>query len=194
MAGSRLISLEQEKKQIEAALIGELAQRAVRQGVVDNPAEVVVRDILPLTDLGSSTTGATSETAANGGYRSEDWSVDLSTYQKGSSTASSSGAYNTVVNCNMNKEKVVGFLGVQQEDQRNVVAIKWSLGSGAKIKDIWQIGHVPENGTMYAENPIIYNSTNVAKVEYYINSVGQVRLILLGKTAEAKGDTILGAE
>ncbi len=191
MAGSRLVSMDQERKQIEAALIGELSQRAVRQGVVDNPAEVVVRDILPLTDLGSGTTGATS---ATGGYRSEDWSVNLTTYQRDASTASSAGAYNEVVNCNLNKEKVVGFMGVQQEDQRNVVAIRWSLGSGAKIKDIWQVGHVAEGGVMYAENPIIYNSTNVAKVEYYINSRTQVRMILLGKTAEAKGDTILGAE
>lgn len=191
MAGSRLISLDQEKKVIESALIGELAQRAVRQGVVDNPAEVVVRDILPLTDLGSGTTGATS---ATGGYRTEDWSVNLSSVQQDASTASSAGAYNTVINVNLNKEKVVGFVGVQQEDQRNVVAIRWSLGSGAKIKDIWQIGHVAENGVMYAENPIIYNSTNVAKVEYYINSKTGVRLILLGKTSEAKGDTILGAE
>jgi len=194
MAGSRLVSLAQEKKQIEAALIGELAQRAVRQGVVDNPAEVVVRDLLPLTDLGGATTGSTSETAATGGYRSEDWSVNLTTYARGSSTASVAGAYNTVINCNMNKEKVVGFMGVQQEDQRNVVAIRWSLGSGAKIKDIWQVGHVEEGGVMYAENPIIYNSTNVAKVEYYVNSLTSVRMILLGKAAEAKGDTILGAE
>lgn len=191
MAGSRMLALDGEKKSIESALIGELGQRAVRQGVVDSPTEVVVRDILPLTDLGSGTTNATS---ASAGYRSEDWSVNLTTYQQDGSTASSKGAYNTVVNCNMNKEKVIGFMGVQQEDQRNVVAIRWSLGSGAKIKDIWQIGHVEEGGTMYAENPIIYNSTNVAKVEYYINSTTQVRLILLGKTAEAKGDTILGAE
>ena len=194
MAGSRLTSMDAEKKQIEAALMGELAQRAVRQGVVDNPAEVVVRDILPLTDLGGATTGSSSETEATGGYRSEDWSVNLTTYARGSSTASAAGAYNTVINCNMNKEKVVGFMGVQQEDQRNVVAIRWSLGSGAKIKDIWQVGHVAENGVMYAENPIIYNSTNVAKVEYYVNSLTSVRMILLGKTAEAKGDTILGAE
>lgn len=191
MAGSRLLATDGEKKSIEMALIGELAQRAARQGVVDNPAEVVIRDILPLTDLGSGTTGATS---ATGGYRTEDWSVNLSTYQRDASTASSAGAYNEVVNCNMNKEKVMGFMGVQQEDVRNVVAIRWSLGSGAKIKDIWQIGHVAENGVMYAENPIIYNSTNVAKIEYYINSRTSVRLILLGKTAEAKGDTILGAE
>jgi hypothetical protein len=191
MAGSRLLAMDSEKKTIESALIGELSQRAVRQGVVDTSSEVVVRDILPLTDLGGTSTGSTS---ATGGYRTEDWSVNLSSVQRNASTASSAGAYNEVVNCNMNKEKVIGFVGIQQEDQRNVVAIRWSLGSGAKIKDIWQVGHVAEGGVMYAENPIIYNSTNVAKVEYYINSRTSVRMILLGKTAEAKGDTILGAE
>lgn len=191
MAGSRILSIDGEKKNLEAVLVQELQRRAVAQGITDSPTEVVIRDMLPLTDLGSATTNATS---ASGGYRTEEWRADLRTYQYDGSTASSAGAYNTAVNVSLNKEKVIGFIGVRKHGEDAVAAIRWGLGSGAKIKDIWQLDYVPEDGTMYAENPIIYNSTNVAKIEYYLKAVAIVNLQLLGKTAEAKGDTILGAE
>lgn len=192
MAGSRILSNDSTKQTIESALIGELAQRAVRQGVVDNPADVVVRDILPLTDLATGTTGAITSTY---GFTSENWRVDLRTYQQDGSTASSANAYNLVVKVNLNKEKVVGFAGVRKLGEDMVSAIRWSLGSGAKIKDIWQIDYLPEDGgVMYAENPIIFNSSNVVKMEYYLKSPGISFLQLIGKTAEARSDTIVGTE
>jgi len=191
MAGSRILSNEMEKRSIESALIGEIAKRAVRQGVVDNPADVVVRDILPLTDLASGTTGATSSSY---GFTSENWRVDLRDYEQ-DETASSANAYNLVAKVNLNKEKVVGFMGVRKTGEDMVSAIRWSLGSGAKIKDIWQIDYVPEDGgVMYAENPIIFNATNVVKMEYYLKSTGISYLQIMGKTAEARSDTIVGTE
>ncbi len=191
MAGSRILSNETEKRSIESALIGEIAKRAVRQGVVDNPADVVVRDILPLTDLASGTTGATSSSY---GFTSENWRVDLRSYQQDES-ASAANAYNLVAKVNLNKEKVVGFMGVRKTGEDMVSAIRWSLGSGAKIKDIWQIDYLPEDGgVMYAENPIIFNSTNVVKMEYYLKSTGISFLQIMGKTAEARSDTIVGTE
>ena len=191
MAGSRILSNENEKRTIESALIGEIAKRAVRQGVVDNPADVVVRDILPLTDLGGSTTNATSSTY---GFTSENWRVDLRDYEQ-DETASSANAYNLVAKVNLNKEKVMGFMGVRKAGEDMVSAIRWSLGSGAKIKDIWQIDYVPEDGgVMYAENPIIFNATNVVKMEYYLKSPGISYLQIMGKTAEARSDTIVGTE
>ena len=192
MAGSRILSNENEKRTIESALIGEIAQRAVRQGVVDNPVDVVVRDILPLTDLGGSTTNATS---ASYGFTSENWRVNLKDYQQDGSTASAANAYNLVVKVNLNKEKVIGFMGVRKAGEDMVSAIRWSLGSGAKIKDIWQIDYLPEDGgVMYAENPIIFNATNVVKMEYYLKSPGISYLQIMGKTAEARSDTIVGTE
>jgi hypothetical protein len=190
LAGSRLLSLDNEKKTIETALVGELTRRAIRQGVVNTPGDVVVRDILPLTDLGGSTTNATSSTY---GYVSESWRNDFRSYEQ-DGTASTASAYNIAVKVNLNKEKVMGFVGVRKAGEDMVSAIKWSLGSGAKTKDIWQIDYLPEDGTMYAENPIIYNATNDMKIEYYLKSTGICYLQLIGKTAEAKGDTILGAE
>lgn len=191
MAGSRILSDDNTKRTIESALIGEIAQRAVRQGVVDNPADVVTRDILPLTDLATGTTGATSSSY---GFTSENWRVDLRDYQQDQS-ASSANAYNLVAKVNLNKEKVIGFAGVRKLGEDNVSAIRWSLGSGAKIKDIWQIDYLPEDGgVMYAENPIIFNATNVVKMEYYVKSPGISFLQIIGKTAEARSDTIVGTE
>jgi len=191
MAGSRILSNETEKRSIESALIGEIAKRAVRQGVVDNPADVVVRDILPLTDLATGTTGAISSSY---GFTSENWRVDLRDYEQ-DETASSANAYNLVAKVNLNKEKVVGFMGVRKTGEDMVSAIRWSLGSGAKIKDIWQIDYVSEDGgVMYAENPIIFNATNVVKMEYYLKSTGISYLQIIGKTAEARSDTIVGTE
>lgn len=191
MAGSRILSSDQEKKSIEQAIVGEIATRAVRQGVADNPTEVVVRDILPLTDLGGDTTNSTS---ASYGFVSENWRVDLRTLQQDGTTASAANAYNLVAKVNLNKEKVMGFAGIRKAGEDMVSAIRWSLGSGAKVKDIWHIDYVPENGTMYAENPIIFNATNVIKMEYYLKSPGISFLQIIGKTAEAKGDTIIGTE
>ena len=191
MAGSRILSNETEKRSIESALIGEIAKRAVRQGVVDNPADVVVRDILPLTDLATGTTGAISSSY---GFTSENWRVDLRDYEQ-DETASSANAYNLVAKVNLNKEKVIGFMGVRKTGEDMVSAIRWSLGSGAKIKDIWQIDYVSEDGgVMYAENPIIFNATNVVKMEYYLKSTGISYLQIMGKTAEARSDTIVGTE
>lgn len=192
MAGSRILSSDQEKKSIENALVGEIAQRAIRQGVVDTPKDVIVRDILPLTDLGGSTTNATS---ASYGFTSESWRVDLRTYQQDGSTASAANAYNLVAKVNMNKEKVIGFAGIRKAGEDMVSAVKWSLGSGAKVKDIWHIDYIPsDGGVMYAENPIIYNFTDSVKIEYYLKSVGISYLQIIGKVSEAKGDLILGAE
>lgn len=191
MAGLILKAMDAEIKQREAALNAELVRRAVAQGVVDNAAEAVVRDILPLTDIGGSTTNSTS---ASGGYRYEEWRADLRTYQQDASTASAANSYNTVVNCDMNKQKVIGFVGVAKKGEDSVAAIRFSLGSGTKIKDIWQIGGAPEDAIIYAENPILYNSTNKVKIEFYLKSVAIVYHQLIGKAAEPKGNTIIGAE
>jgi hypothetical protein len=191
MAGSLLYTTETETKNREIALNSVLTQKALSQGIVDSPTEVVVRDVLPMTDMGGSTTGATSATS---GYRYDEWRIDMRSFQRDGSTAVVTGGYNEAVNVNLNKEKVVGFIGAKKNGEDAVAAIKFSLGSGAKIKDIWQIGHATENGSMYADNPILFNSTNTMKIEYLLKSPAIVYLMLLGKIAEAKGDTILGAE
>lgn len=191
MAGLILKAMDVEIKQREVGLADLLLKKAHEQGVVDHPNEGVVRDILPLTDLGGTTTGASS---ASGGFRTEEWRVDMRTYQRDASTAVSSGAYNEVVNVDLNKSKVLGFVGVKKNGEDAVATIRFSLGSGTKIKDIWQLDSVPEEGSAYAENPIIYNATHKAKVEYYLKSPAIIYHQLIGKIAEPRGNVILGAE
>lgn len=191
MAGLIAMALPQEVKQREAAIAGELMRLAVAQGVVPTGNDAVVRDILPLTDVGGTTTSATT---ATGGYRTEEWRADLRTYQRDASTASSAGAYNELINVDMNKQKVIGFYGVQKRGEDLVSAIRFSLGSGTKIKDIWQLDGIPEDGLGYGENPIIYNANQKVKVEVYLKSVGIVYHQLLGKVAEPRGNVIMGAE
>lgn len=191
MAGLIAFAIQNEVKQREQAVTQELLRLAVAQGVVPSPNEGVVRDILPLTDVGGTTTGATT---ATGGYRTEEWRADLRTYQRDASTASAAGSYNEAINVDLNKQKVLGLYGVQKRGEDVVAAIRFSLGSGTKIKDIWQLDGIKEDEVGYGENPIIYNSTQKVKVEYYLKSVGIVYHQLLGKVAEPRGNVIMGAE
>lgn len=191
MAGQILIPLESDKKRYENALVQELTKRAVSQGVVDSAQELVVRDILPLTDLGG--TGNTGATSATYAYRKDYWSADFKTYDQ-AGTAISVPGYVTAISIDLNKQKIIGVLGIKARGEQNVAAVKYSLGSGAKIKDIWQIEGVDVGETYWAENPAIYNCTNTMKVEYYLAAGCAVQHVLVGKTAEAKGDTILGAD
>jgi len=164
--------------------VAELKRRAVSQGVVDDPNQVVVRDILPYTDL--------SGTAAGGGYLYEMWRADMTTYEQDASTASAANAYNEVISKDLDKEKLVGILGVRKKGEDMVSAVKFSLGTGVKIKDIWQIDQIPVNGIGLAREPLIYNCTNKLVVDYYLKNTGIVELQLVGKCAEAVGDTIIG--
>lgn len=197
MAGQVIIGLEQDQKRYENALVLELTKRIVSQGIVDSASGVVVRDILPLTDLGGSTTGSTS---ASYGYTSEIWRADLRTYQQDGSTAVAANAYNTVVNVDLKQNKVIGVLGVAKRGNEDPVSVvKFSLSS-TKIKDVWDIESVHsggdnEKGEIYwAENPMIYNGTNTMKVDFYLKSPAIVYHRLVGKTAEPRGNVILGTE
>lgn len=186
-----MVAMQSDQKRYENALVQELTKRAVSQGIVDTADELVIRDILPLTDLAGTTTGATS---SSNGFTDEVWRVDLRSYQRDGSTASAANAYNIVTNVDLNQKKLVGFLGIEKRgDEDPVSAVRFSLG-GTKIKDIWNIEGVQLDETYWGENPMIYNGTNTVKIEYYLKSPAIVYHRLVGKTAEPKGDVILGAD
>lgn len=176
----------EELKGKEADLIAELKRRAVSQGIVDSVDQVVVRDILPYTDF--------SGTASGGGYLTNAWRADLRTYQQNASTAAAAGAYNEVISKDLGKEKIIGILGVQKFGEDLVSAVRFSLGTGVKIKDIWSIESVAANGRGLALDPLIYDATNKIVVDYYLKNTGIVNICLLGKVAEAVGDTIIGGQ
>ena len=181
--GLLTIHTDDELKGKEEDMVAELTRRAVSQGVVDSADQVIVRDILPNTDFAG--------VAAGGGYLYEMWRADMTTLRQDASTASAANTYNEVISTDLDKEKLIGILGIKKGEDM-VAAVKFSLGTGVKIKDIWQIDSIPDDSIGLAREPLIYNCTNKIVVDYYLKNTGVIELELIGKTCEAIGDTIIG--
>lgn len=195
----------EEQKFIERKLAAELKRRAIEQGVARTPEELVVRDVLPVEDLG----WGCEEWTQSGVIPSCDWGVVYS------------GA--------VDDDKVMGFFGIKDETPtaysgsptqktlywqgaresfsggtselgaaRPAVAVRFDLG-GAKVKDLWQIQHIyvqhpPEAFTF---SPVIYNKSEDFRIYFYgrTNLSGErSNLILRGKVCEPKGKVIMGIE
>ena len=182
--GLLTIHTDDELKGKEEDMVAELTRRAVSQGVVDSADQVIVRDILPNTDFAG--------VAAGGGYLYEMWRADMTSLRQDASTASAANTYNEAISTDLDKEKLIGILGVKKKGEDMVAAVKFSLGTGVKIKDIWQIDSIADDSIGLAREPLIYNCTNKIVVDYYLKNRGIVELELIGKTCEAIGDTIIG--
>lgn len=172
MAG---ISLHLSPAQIQALqeqLETELEKRAVSQGVVDNVKDLVVRDILPYSDLG---------------FTDEYWAVTLS----------SATAWNTVgTDTYLDGKKVIGFIGVRILSAKPLGKLfKFSLGD-AKIKDIWNIEQLQVSDGIiegYTKEPVIYNSKDKTNIDEWCGpTTGVDTLVLLGKVAEPAGTLLMG--
>jgi len=127
----------------------------------------VVRNILPKTDLGLT---------------NEVWSWTLS----------SANNYNAVIsNLDLQKKKVIGFVGVYYPSSNPLVSIvKFTAGTGdTKIKDYWNIEHVSalEKPFALSDNFIIYDYDNVVNIYFYAKATGTDNLVLLGRVAEPSG-------
>jgi len=182
--GLLTIHTDDELKGKEEDMVAELTRRAVSQGVVDSADQVIVRDILPNTDFAG--------VAAGGGYLYEMWRADMTLLKQDAVTASAANSYNEAISTDLDKEKLIGILGIKKKGEDMVAAVKFSLGTGVKIKDIWQIDMIPDDEIGLAREPLIYNCTNKIVVDYYLKNRGIVEIELIGKCAEAIGDTIIG--
>jgi len=189
MPGLLYAILDEEIRTKQEELDRELIQRAVDQKVADTEDQVLVRDALPKTDFGGTTTNSTTVTS---GYTKESWFIDMTTYQRDGSTASVAGDYNEAINVDLDKQKVVGFLGVKKHTMNNVSAVKFGIATGVQIKDIWQVDFVDLGKSAYADTPIVYDSTNKVYILYYLTTRAPVDIRLLSRVAEAVGDTIMG--
>lgn len=189
----------EEQKFIERKLAAELKRRAIEQGIARTPEELVVRDILPVPDLG---------------WGCNEWTQ---------SGVIPSCAWATVYSGTVDDEKIIGFIGIKDEtptaysggpaqktlywqqqgsgqygSARPAVVVRFSL-SDAKVKDIWHIQHIyvqhpPEAFTF---SPVIYNKSERFRIAFYgrTNHSGEPsNLILRGKTCEPKGMEIMGIE
>ena len=189
MPGLLIVHLDDEIRSIQDSLDEELKARAVAQKVGDSEEDLIVRDGLPLTDFATTTTGASSSST---GYTTESWFIDMTTYQRDGSTSASAGAYNEAINVNLDKQKVVGVLGVMKGSIDNVAAIKFGFPGGVQVKDIWQIDHLAPGESGFTKTPIIFDSSNKMQVSYYLKTLGPVDLKLYTRVCEVVGDTIMG--
>jgi len=182
--------------QLERDVVAELKRRALDQNIAASEAELVVRDILPATDL-------------NAAY--EEWTQ---------SGLIAGGAYTTVYSGRLRDTKIFAVYGVCNETPTATsgvayktkesagvsgaspctVAIRFGLGVGpAKIKDIWHVQKMYEKDeqSVFCDVPVIYNKEEVFQIAFYGRrsvSGGMDAIILHGKVCEPKGEVILGAE
>ena len=185
----------EEIKSIEFDLIAELKRRAIAQKIVASEADLVIRDILPETDL-----GLTSEEWIESGVGGT-WTLVISGRNPENKLWGVYGVKNEHATAVSGAVKpVISFVsGNEYGIVPPVIAIKWGLGAGAaKVKDIWHIQRMyVQNDEVYTDQPVIYNKKELFSIYMLarVNASGaDGHLILLGKVAEPKGETIMGAE
>jgi hypothetical protein len=154
---------------LEERIKAYLKSLAVRKGIVASADQVVVRDILPYTDLG---------------FTNEDWSESLG----------SANAWNTVVDMRIPEKKIIAFYGVRNIGSTpKTTAIKFALGpGGAKTKDIVFIENLEKTEEKEAifSTPILYEDGQYAYIQQYAKTTGTDKLVYLGFVAEPKGEII----
>jgi hypothetical protein len=170
-AGTVLYKLtEAELKSLVEATDQYLIQKALEKKVGASPDDLVVRDILPGTDLNNMS--------------GEVWNQHLSAYLW---TMNYSGKNPDT--------KIFGIFGYKNKSANpHTVAIRFKVGAGgAKIKDIWHVeqAQTEENTAVYSKNTIIYMDDETFVIEFYgdANTTDE-RGILLGRVVEPKGEII----
>jgi len=181
--------------QLERDVITELKRRALEQNIAKSEDELVVRDILPATDL-------------NAAY--EEWTQ---------SGIIAGGAYTVVYSGRNPENRVFAIYGMANETATSAsspvktresswysgilpctVAIKYGLGVGiAKVKDIWQVQkmYAGEAQSVFCDQPVVYNKKEVFQISFYGRrscSGGLDAIVLHGKVCEPKGEVLMGVE
>ena len=167
------------------AVDAELLRRALEQGVVEE-GDYVIRDILPLTDFGTSY------------YAYEKWTSYIEVAYH---------AWTTMINTDLDGDKLIGLYGYSGPDD-NITGLRFGIGT-AQTKDIWMVEQC-RKGEVYAtaadlqlanlalaRTPIIYNGEDTMKVEAYgshaAGASGNIMAgILHGRVIEPKGRKIGG--
>ena len=172
MAGTILHRLTpEEQKAIEDAVVDYLIRRALEKKIATKPEDLVVRDILPGTDLN--------------GLSGEVWVQSLSAFQ-----------YVSVYSGKNPDTKIFAVFGAKfLSPTPKTAVIRFKLGAGgAKIKDIWQVepAFVEENCAVYTDRPIKYEDDETFVIEFYGKDSGEDNVVLLGKVVEPKGELIMG--
>ena len=172
MPGLAAVYEKSEYLRMQRAIEELLRSEAVEQKIASRRDAVVVRDLLPKTDLS---------------WSKEAWWYDLS-----SGTVNS---YNQVVNVDLDKKKVIAIWGVKMRGDNPVSAIKFMRGESETI-DIWEIEFLDEGEVATVtnvEDVVLYHAQDKVNIQYYLLAQGYPQFVLLGKVAEKRDTTVAGS-
>ena len=158
----------EEKERTLRAVEDKLLEVAVRE-TGKRPEEIVIRDVLPATDLGLS---------------AEKWEVSYS-----------AAGWTTWINKELDDDQFLVIYGVACADTATpyTTALRFKVGTtGATTKDVVQIedAFAEENRVKYLRKPLIYKGGDTVYIEAYGTEAGTDRLILKALIAEPKGKTV----
>lgn len=112
-----------------------------------NPSELVLREVMPLTDLG---------------YTTETWDNE---------NALTATTWTKEIGHALDPDEFIAFVGVEnQTDDPQVIGIKFKVGSGgATTRDVQMIEslYTEENFKAMFKEPIIYKGNEYVYIEYY---------------------------
>lgn len=169
-AGLRKAFTVSEFAYTRRALDAELASKAAMELGV-SVASIVVRDILPATDFGTT-------------YYSYDiWRKDMS--------AGTVNSWNQVAKTDLDGDKLIGIFGVAKgiDGDDIVSAVRFKRGD-TEIIDIWQIDDLEPGEAAITDTPIIYSSKDTVNIYHYLKNTGVDAVILIGRVAETAGREI----
>jgi len=172
MPGLAAVYEKSEVLRMERAIEELLKSEAVEQKIASSRDAVVVRDILPQTDLS---------------WPKESWWYNLS-----SGTVNS---YNQVADVDLDKKKIIAFWGVKMRGDPVVSAVKFMRGTSESI-DVWEIEHLSDGELgiiSNVEDVVLYHAQDKVNIQYYLVAQGVAQIVLRGKVAEKRDTTVSGS-
>lgn len=171
-AGTQLYGLRPEEvRALQETTDAWLIRRAVEKKIATKPGDLLVRDLLPSTDLN--------------GLSGEVWAQACTAY-----------TYAMCYSGNNPDTKIFALIGVKNKYATpRTAALRFKAGAGgAVVKDIWQIeqGMLEENTAVFTKDPIKYENAETFVIENYGISTGNDGVIFLGRVCEPRGETIVG--
>ena len=176
-AGSSYTLASDELKDEEKKMLREKAIEALMKAITSkgkNPADYVIRDILPKDDLGMAD-------------------------NKWEETLNSAGAWNNIINKTLGDDEFIVIFGVGNNNKGNEVVTALRIyrgGTPIYLVELEKL-YVKQEPVGYFTNPIVFSESDTLKVDLYVPSgvttPATDRVFLLALKAEPKERTITGA-
>ena len=164
-----LPALPPEEKKRETLIKEKVKERAFEKKIVTREEELVIRDILPATDLG---------------FSAEDWSK---------SVTASANNWGTYVDKTLDDDEAITFTGIVLHDPNPVItAIRFKLGA-AVTKAVFSLtkAYVLDQPIILFRTPIKYDPKDRIVIEVYTTTANPtVKIELLGYKVEKIGKTV----